>query len=110
MRCSATKDLNIETVIGEVRWYVTDRSSDHVSHIWAFIHESLQASDVEAIRELGFVRSSVPFKHLPILLPFLCSMAATAVAPWLPWRFSLRTLLIATTLVAVVLGIIAVSR
>jgi hypothetical protein len=30
--------------------------------------------------------------------------AAILVAPWLRWRFSLRTLLIATTLVAVVLG------
>ena len=29
-----------------------------------------------------------------------------AAAPWLRWRFSLRTLLIATTLVAVVLGLI----
>ena len=29
-----------------------------------------------------------------------------AAAPWLRWRFSLRTLLIATTLIAVLLGII----
>ena len=29
-----------------------------------------------------------------------------AIAPWIRWRFSLRTLLIATTLVAVVLGLI----
>ena len=33
-------------------------------------------------------------------------MAALAAVPWLRWRFSLRTLLIAMTLVAVVLGII----
>jgi hypothetical protein len=32
--------------------------------------------------------------------------AAFATAPWIRWRFSLRTLLIATTLVAVVLGLI----
>jgi hypothetical protein len=31
---------------------------------------------------------------------------AIAATPWLRWRFSLRTLLIATTLVAVVLGLI----
>ena len=37
--------------------------------------------------------------------------ATLAVAPWLRWRFTLRTLLIATTLVAVVLGlIVAVLR
>ena len=33
-----------------------------------------------------------------------------AAAPWLRWRFSLRTLLIATTLVAVVLGLIVWLR
>jgi hypothetical protein len=33
-----------------------------------------------------------------------------AAMPWLPWRFSLRTLLIATTLVAVVLGLIVWRR
>jgi hypothetical protein len=32
------------------------------------------------------------------------------VTPWLPWRFSLRTLLIAMTLVAVVLGLIVASN
>jgi hypothetical protein len=38
---------------------------------------------------------------------FLLVVAGTAAAiPWLPWRFSLRTMLIATTLVAVVLGLI----
>ena len=30
--------------------------------------------------------------------------ALVGASPWIPWRFSLRTLLIATTLVAVVLG------
>jgi hypothetical protein len=32
--------------------------------------------------------------------------AALVAAPWLSWKFSLRTLLISTTLVAVVLGLI----
>jgi hypothetical protein len=35
--------------------------------------------------------------------------AATAGLPWIRWRFTLRTLLIATTLVAVLLGLIAYS-
>ena len=42
---------------------------------------------------------------LPALL-----FAAVAAIPWLRWRFSLRTLLIATTLVAVVLGLIVWLR
>jgi hypothetical protein len=46
------------------------------------------------------VRSWVP----PLLAVF------AAALPWLPWRFSLRSLLIATTLVAVILGINAVSH
>jgi type VI protein secretion system component VasF len=33
-------------------------------------------------------------------------IAALVAAPWIRWQFSLRTLLIATTLVAVVLGVI----
>jgi hypothetical protein len=32
--------------------------------------------------------------------------ATSAAAPWLPWRFSLRTLLIAMTLIAVGMGLI----
>jgi hypothetical protein len=32
-----------------------------------------------------------------------------AIMPWLAWRFSLRTLLIATTLIAVVLGLVVWS-
>jgi hypothetical protein len=33
-------------------------------------------------------------------------VSALATLPWLRWRFSLRTLLIATTLVAAVLGLV----
>ena len=41
----------------------------------------------------------IPYWSLVLVTPLL------AVAPWLRWRFSLRTMLIATTLVAVVLGL-----
>ena len=46
---------------------------------------------------------------VPYWWPVLLA-AAFATAPWLRWRFSLRTLLIATTLVAVVLGLIVWLR
>jgi len=47
---------------------------------------------------------------LPYWLSILL-IAAFVTAPWLPCRFSLRTLLIATTLIAVALGlIVALSR
>jgi hypothetical protein len=49
---------------------------------------------------------------MPYWFPVLMT-AALVVLPWakrISWRFSLRTLLIATTLVAVVLGLIAATR
>jgi hypothetical protein len=38
--------------------------------------------------------------------PLILEACLVAVLPWIRWRFSLRTLLIATTLVAVVLGLV----
>jgi hypothetical protein len=58
----------------------------------------------------GFPTRNFEFtKHgLKIPIWFLSLVAAASAAvPWLSWRYSLRTLLIATTLVAVVLGTIA---
>lgn len=43
--------------------------------------------------------------HGVVVLAFV----ASAVTPWLPWKFSLRTLLIVTTLTAVVLGLMVWS-
>jgi len=43
----------------------------------------------------------------PIVMSF---GLAIGIGPWLRWRFSLRTLLITTTLVAVVLGLIVWLR
>jgi hypothetical protein len=40
------------------------------------------------------------------LWPMLIVCASMIIAPWLPTQYSLRTLLIATTLVAVVLGLV----
>jgi hypothetical protein len=38
------------------------------------------------------------------------SIAVLAALPWLRWRFSLRTLLIGMTLVAVMLGLVVLAR
>ena len=51
------------------------------------------------------------FSYSPgtLFMPNWCPtlvFAALAAIPWLPWRFSLRTMLIVTTLVAVVLGLV----
>jgi hypothetical protein len=42
--------------------------------------------------------------------PLILEAVLVAVLPWIRWRFSLRTLLIATTLVALVLGLIVWLR
>ena len=42
---------------------------------------------------------------IPNCLGVLIAVGSAGL-PWLPWKFSLRTLLFATTLVAVVLGLI----
>jgi hypothetical protein len=47
-------------------------------------------------------------RAVPHWLPLLVAVALVA-APWINWRFSLRTLLIATTLVAVGLGVIVLA-
>ena len=49
---------------------------------------------------------TIQLPTLPLVVPFILA----AAIPWLRWRFSLRTLLIATTLVAVVLGLIVWLR
>jgi len=54
----------------------------------------------------GFYKGTVLLPHW-LLIPFAALLAA---APWLRWRFSLRILLIATTLIAVVLGLIVWLR
>lgn len=46
----------------------------------------------------------IPYWSLVLITPLL------AIAPWLRWRFSLRTLLIAMTLLAVMLGLVAWLR
>jgi hypothetical protein len=58
-----------------------------------------QVWNVELIRLAG-TGLVIPYWSLVLVTPLL------AVAPWIRWRFSLRTVLIATTLVAVVLGLI----
>ena len=55
--------------------------------------------------------SGEPVKEARAPLWFLVTMSGViSTLSWLPWRFSLRTLLTAATLVAVVLGLIVWRR
>jgi hypothetical protein len=65
----------------------------------------------KAVNAIGFGAIRAP--SFVFLAPywFYVSLATIAAAlPWLRWRFSLRTLLIATTLVAVALGLAVAFR
>ena len=72
-----------------------------------------QLASASPVRHWRFQRHSEPdYTFVIITVPFwfpMLMMVPVAAVPWLPWwsnRFSLRTMLIATTLVAVILGAI----
>ena len=61
---------------------------------------------------LGFNSGYWSRSNWVIQVPYWFTVATfliIATIPWLPWKFSLRTLLIATTLIAVVLGLVVRS-
>jgi hypothetical protein len=83
-----------------------------LEHQWVLTGSQLRKPNYQeySFSFLGIGFSSAPFWPgviIPDWLPTLLAAGLVAV-PWLHWsgRFSLRTLLIATTLVAVVLGLI----
>jgi hypothetical protein len=100
---SVTGHVNLSTMYmahGRLIWTIRSRSNDssagQLSPIWP------------PGPQFNFKRES---DHFDLVAPHwfaVLSFAALAATPWLPWRFSLRTLLIATTLIAVVLGLIVV--
>jgi hypothetical protein len=110
------KDISVQSVQGILLCSSYDVARDR----WVFWSNAKVAMDyVGAMEDSGF-RLVFGFGYkfygdgravvVPLWLPVLVT-ASLATVPWIHWsrRFTLRTLLIATTLVAVVLGIIAIS-
>jgi hypothetical protein len=67
------------------------------------------------LKRFGLGRPSRPSNIWRGSVPYwvaVCVAATLTVAPWIPWsnRFSLRTLLLATTLVAAMLGLAVAMR
>ncbi len=78
------------------------REQEEVALLLARIGQTMQPESSFAFRwsdQYFYVRSP----HWFLLILFGCSAVLVGI-PWINWRFSLRTLLIATTLIAVGLG------
>jgi hypothetical protein len=115
---SGTKSININSAQGRIavsnlpmRWaprIATNHSK--ISHTFVPFDYKDEFGNVPSATWFRVMRWSKP-SHTSVEFPnwFTALCCSTlAMAPWLPWsrRFSLRTLLIATTLVAMVLGLI----
>lgn len=70
-----------------------------------FPGEDLRYRDSYRIRALPWQKTPFAILYVPHWIPLVLT-SAVATSAWLPFRFSLRTLLIATTLIAIVLGAI----
>jgi hypothetical protein len=105
IRLSDSKHLDLGSYFGQFTSYILEPLPSRKSQYWEIIHEPLDDVDPESMRIPGVVGSLGPRQvYFPFWLPLL-GLLATAAASWLPIRFKLRTLLIATTLMAVVLGL-----
>jgi hypothetical protein len=100
----------IHSMQGSTAWYIASGISFH--GFWT--GESVESLTQGLSQPFGFVSHDIQILRRPVLLPhWLLTLlfAMLAGAPWLGWRFSLRTLLIGMTVVAVALGLIfALSR
>ncbi len=97
----------IESIDGKSLWYKIDRTAKTSWEV-----ASVKATDNVPKNRRVFERSWLPFGNplsVAWVIPhfvFVLISSALAVLPWFRYRFSLRTLLIATTIVAVVLGFV----
>ena len=94
--------FNGRIVFSSDGWYYGEDS-----RLYCELGRSPEAAPTQWFKNTGLVWQYPSAVAIPYLCPGLL-LAAVAVAPWLRWsnRFTLHTLLIATTLVAVVLGLI----
>jgi hypothetical protein len=91
--------LQLDVGFDELGWHFQSKSADQ-NAVRGWKWERGLAMDQREVERLGFLTVSMPTW-------FLCGLfLSVAAVPWHPFRFSLRTLLIATTLVAVALGFI----
>jgi hypothetical protein len=106
----SSKCMELGSHFGQFNFNTGERSADLGSGYWTIIHQELDGDEAEALNLPGWfgkvgVRAGGGFYYFAFWFPFI-GLIATAEASWLPLRFTLRTLLIVTTLAAAVLGLI----
>jgi hypothetical protein len=105
---TAQYSITLGSVPGEIPIGITGYADTTATHLITVPTEKWQteATTVPSALFGGITRVE---RDVQVWVPswfLVASTAAFAIVPWLRWRFSLRTLLIATTLVAVLLGLI----
>ncbi len=109
--CVSNTGVIILADAGSVQWvYIYDPHLASTPQGWRYSNQATE----DDTRFLSVILGKFRIRRDPpmttVLIPdwaLIISVVTLPVAPWMPSRFSLRTLLIATTLVAVVLGLIA---
>jgi hypothetical protein len=105
-----TRHFQGQSVRGRLSIATVNERMPHIS--WHVFSDTITPQDLDPrrafwVRTESFASMKVYALQMPFWVWLLLPTAASA-SPWIPWssRFSVRTLLIATTLVAVVLGAI----
>jgi hypothetical protein len=113
IKCPTSNILIASSVEGRLQSNVLDQNTDFGWPV-GWVRLSRPVRLLPRLTQIGRtswtyqINSHDVFLSVPHWFPVLL-LGMFAAAPWLPWQFSLRTLLIATTLVAVALGIIVWS-
>jgi hypothetical protein len=98
----------IDSIRGQVRFLKCEVRIPGIIRFSQNLHQAEERGTYMAVSgKWGYDFGHTPQKltsSFPHLVP-IAVVVSCAIVPWLPCRFSLRTLLIATTLVAVVLGL-----
>jgi hypothetical protein len=106
---SRTKSIGIALIPGHVWWRIDEQPATWRLYT-ASVDEHRRTVDA-AVGGFQYARG-FRFSSDASCIPYWFLLVMTAVltgVPWIKWRFSLRTLLIATTLVAVGLAVIVVT-
>jgi hypothetical protein len=98
LKCSKARCLVFGELHGDIAVSLHPNSMMPPNRIWWLAYGEIRPG-------LHFAPES---KIVPIW-SLIALVTVTAVAPWVPWRFSIRTLLIAITAIGLILGIFIIS-